>query len=242
MCASGNAVNGHSAADMPPPEYALICDMDGVLFDTERLCKSVWKKKAREYGYEITDDLFASCIGRTVADSRRLLLEAFGTSFPYDAFYAEARKEIQSFIEENGPPEKLGLHELCAFAAAYGIPLALATSSSRASAESLLKRAGIMQFFSVIVCGGDVACGKPAPDIFLKAAELLRMPPEHCFAAEDSPAGLRAAAAAGMKAIFIPDLAVPDDTVLAHVWKKCESLIEAAAVLKDTAQLHRGRR
>jgi HAD superfamily hydrolase (TIGR01509 family) len=114
--------------------------------------------------------------------------------------------------------------------AALGIPLAVGTSSRRNSALWKLQKAGIADRFTYIVGGDDVKNGKPAPDIFLKAAELLEVPCSSCVGFEDSAAGLMALAAAGIRSVFVKDIIEPPREVLATVWRRFENLAEAVTL------------
>ena len=114
--------------------------------------------------------------------------------------------------------------------ASLGIPLAVGTSSRRNSALWKLQKAGIADRFTYIVGGDEVKNGKPAPDIFLKAAELLDVPVSSCVGFEDSPAGLMALAAAGIASVFIKDVIEPPEEVLATVWRRFEDLALSIAL------------
>jgi HAD superfamily hydrolase (TIGR01509 family) len=112
------------------------------------------------------------------------------------------------------------------------IPCGLATSTARKTALWKLEKAKLPAVrFTTIVCGDEVERGKPAPDIFLRAAELLGTSPEDCLGFEDSPAGLRALAAAGIPSVFIKDMLEPPAEVLAAVWRRCRDLAEAASLI-----------
>jgi HAD superfamily hydrolase (TIGR01509 family) len=110
------------------------------------------------------------------------------------------------------------------------IPLGVATSSRSATAIDLLNKAGIIERFKVITGGEEITNGKPAPDIFLLTAKKLGQPPGACVGFEDSTAGLRGLAAAGIRSVFIKDVISPPQEVLDTVWRRCNDLSEAAAL------------
>lgn len=203
--------------------------MDGLLFDTEALCAKSWRIVSEQSGYVVSDELFYSCVGRNNRDTRELVLASCGTQFPYEDFNQKTRKWMNDWMSANGPPEKPGIRILFDFLKSCSIPIALATSSSEHSARWMIERAGLTSYFDAFAFGSEVSMGKPAPDIFLLAKERLgNYEAEKCVVFEDSPAGLRAAASAGMKPVFIKDLIEPQSEVLSLVWKRIPSLENAA--------------
>jgi beta-phosphoglucomutase-like phosphatase (HAD superfamily) len=107
----------------------------------------------------------------------------------------------------------------------------LATSTDRETVGWKLVHAGLTDVFPLIVCGNEVENGKPAPDIFLKAARLMGQNPEDCIGIEDSPAGLQGLCKAGMRPVFIKDLVTPADDVMTGVWRECRDLSEVRPLL-----------
>lgn len=209
--------------------HAAIFDMDGLIFDTETLCCDVWREIAGEAGYDMKESLFRSCVGLNSRDTRSMVLREMGRSFPYDEFSSRARVEMHSRMEKDGPPLKPGVHILFEYLSSTNIPIALATSTSESSARWMIERAGFSDVFSAYAFGSEVRNGKPAPDIFLLAMQRLGITsPRDCVVFEDSSAGLRAAQAAGMRSVFVPDMIVPPEEVLERVWKRIERLDQAA--------------
>lgn len=204
--------------------------MDGVLFDTERLCCSVWSDAARDAGYSIPDETFRSCVGRNDADTKRIVFDSLGYDFPYEEFRLRTRAAMRSCMEKDGPPVKKGAGDLLKFLTEGHIPVALATSTSEESARWMIERAGFTRFFSAFAFGSEVLCGKPSPEIFLLARDRLGIADSaSCVVFEDSPAGIRASYAAGMKTVFVPDMVSPDKEVLDLVWKQIPDLGAAAS-------------
>jgi HAD superfamily hydrolase (TIGR01509 family) len=156
------------------------------------------------------------------------MLDEFGSDFPYDSICEEFRRLVKKKIDENGVPKKYGLDFLLDRLSSAKIPLAVATSTRRATAVEMLRKANILDKFNTVVCGDDIANGKPAPDIFLLAAEKLGVLPSDCVGFEDSHAGLKGLHSAGIRSIFIKDVIEPPQDVLAAVWRICNNLEEAA--------------
>ena len=209
---------------------AAIFDMDGLLFDTEVLCCNAWRTIAGNAGYAMPEDLFLSCVGLNIRDTRTRVIREMGENFPYDEFGTEARTWMQSRMEADGPPLKPGGTTLLEFLVQSSIPTALATSTSEKSALWMIERAGFTRYFNAYAFGSEVENGKPAPDIFLLAMKRLGVSnPAECVVFEDSAAGLRAAQSAGMRSVFVPDMVEPPGEVLARVWKRIETLDEAAS-------------
>ena len=209
---------------------AVIFDMDGLMFDTENLTIPIWEPAGKLYGYNITRDIVMQLIGISRKRSHELLQEIFGADFPFEKIHAEFRRLVYKEIDENGVPKKPGLDFLLDKLCAANIPFGLATSSSTASATKNLEKAGIIKKFAALTCGDEVENGKPAPDIFLLAAQRLGFPPSECVGLEDSPAGLKGLHSAGIKSIFIKDVIDPPQEVLDTVWRRCGDLSEVAAV------------
>lgn len=213
---------------------AAIFDMDGIIFDTERLACDVWRSVAGEAGFEMHDRLFLSCVGLNNRDTKSFVMREMGNGFPYDEIHETARERIRQEMDRHGPPEKTGIRTLLSFFKDHSIPIALATSTSEASARWMLNRAGLSPYFSALAFGCEVSKGKPAPDIFLLARDRLSktriIDPSKIVVFEDSPAGLTAAGDAGMYCVFVPDLVEPPQNVLSRVWRRISRIDEAAKV------------
>ncbi|MBS7240649.1 MAG: HAD family phosphatase [Acetatifactor sp.] len=189
---------------------AVVFDMDGVLFDTERLCQDSWIEVANRRGLPDMEIIFPKCIGRNANDSRQIVLEAYGADFDYEVFRREASDWFWKYLEENGLPVKEGVRELLNWLKEQGWRIGLASSTRRSSVISHLEQAGIKDFFEEIITGDMVEHSKPLPDIYLLACRKLMVDPTETYAIEDSPNGIRSAYRAGMKPIMVPDLLSPD--------------------------------
>jgi HAD superfamily hydrolase (TIGR01509 family) len=208
---------------------AAIFDMDGLMLDTERPMLPLWAKAGKSLGFDVPPDVIIRTLGIDSEGTRAIITREMGPGFPYDRAREEVRRLSRELFEQ-GIALRPGLAALLDHLASRKIPTAVATSTRRESAFRKLSQAGIRGRFEILVGGDEVSRGKPAPDIFLKAAERLGLEPASCAGFEDSPAGLRALHAAGMRSVFVKDLVEPPEEVLSSVWKRFGNLAEAAAL------------
>ena len=209
----------------------VVFDVDGVLFDTERLGWLSWQTVGRELGYPHAADHYLEFVGlnRTDAEAKMLLL--FGPGFPCDYFMRMCSSCTQSFIERDGVPLKPGVRELLTFLRQRSVPTALATSSGRKRTARRLEMAGLTAFFSAFITGDQVVHSKPDPGIYRLACGALGTPPEHTLAIEDSRNGILSASRAGMQVIMVPDLIPPDQELEPLLFRRCTSLLEVRDLL-----------
>lgn len=205
---------------------AIVFDMDGVLFDTEKLCKRSWDMIARELGIEDMEEVFMQCVGRNSNDTRTLMTSHYGEKLDYDSFLKKASRWFWNDIDKNGAPVKPGVRELLDYLQGAGYQIGLASSTKRESIIKLLTKVDILKYFSVIVSGDMVEHSKPNPEIYLLACEKLGVAPEEAYAIEDSPNGIRSAHAAGMKPVMVPDLIAPDEEMRTLSFRIFKDLLE----------------
>ena len=206
---------------------AAIFDMDGTMFDTERLrCKMLKQASKELYGQEISDQLLYESLGVSAVTAEKIAKGCFGDDYPYKNIRKRADELERRFVRENGVPVKEGLYNLLERLKKNEVLIALATSSRREIAEEYLVNAKTLRFFDILVCGEDVEKGKPNPDIFLKAASELNCEPANCFIFEDSQNGLLAASASGGVPIFIKDLKEPDPKIKELAFRSYEKIAD----------------
>ena len=190
---------------------AVIFDMDGVIFDSERLVLECWEKIGAKYHLEGMREAFLPCIGTNSVKTKEIVLERYGEDFPYDEFIREASALFHSIADQGGLPVKTGARELMDYLKECRVPIALASSTRLAVVTQELKQAGLYEYFSVVMGGDQLKRSKPAPDIYLMTCKKLRVQPVITYAIEDSYNGIRSAYAAGMKPIMVPDMLPPTD-------------------------------
>lgn len=211
---------------------AVIFDVDGTLLDTERIYMQAWKAAAAEQGYVMPDRVLQMTRAVNTKDAARIFEEEIGNGFSYAKTRPIRVRIAEEIIARESPILKPGVLELLAYLEEKGIRLAVASSTNTQTTREHLAASGIADRFEVIVGGDQIVNGKPHPDIFLRAAELLGEAPENCMVVEDSPAGIRAGAAAGMKVILVPDQAVITQEILELSDTVLESLLEMPAYLE----------
>ena len=209
-----------------------VFDMDGLMFDSEKLVFENWKKMLTELGYEYNIEIFKNTIGLRTDETKRYYNSLYTEGFDYDALKIRSRKMFFDRIEREGVPIKKGLYELLDFLKQNNIKMAVATSTSRQSCERMLKKSGVYPCFDEIICGDDVTQGKPHPEVFLKASERLGVNPENCIALEDSINGIKSAFSAGMITIMVPDFLQPTDEIKPMISCLCKDLTEVIEYVK----------
>ena len=203
---------------------AIIFDMDGLMIDSEVIYQMAWRRAMGEFEREMPDEVFRRFLGRTSPDSRALLAEIYGPQFDVGGFLGRCSMIAEEHIVTHGIPHKAGLGELLDSLERNGTPKAVATSTRR---EWALRSLGpLATRFEILTTGDEVTRGKPAPDIFLLCAARLKAAPHECLVLEDSEAGIRAAHAAGMRAIMVPDLVEPTAEIRRLAWRVFPSLHE----------------
>lgn len=191
------------------PVAAALFDMDGLLLDTEAMYIEAIQVAARALGYpDMPLDLCHSTAGVTGPMRNRVIEAHYGKGFDIEAFREHFSLHVRR-LTGTGIPLKPGVIELLEFLDGRGLPLAVATSARRPTAENHLGKAGLLERFKAVATRDDVERTKPHPDVYLEAARRLAVAPECCIAFEDSNVGLEAAHAAGTMAFMVPDLVQP---------------------------------
>ncbi|MDY4078782.1 MAG: HAD family phosphatase [Clostridium sp.] len=212
---------------------AVLFDMDGVIFDTEREYLKEWKEIFEKYGYEMKKEIYVSVMGRGRKKVKEIFRENFGDDLPIEEMYIEKDKMLNEAIDNNKVPLKQGALELLEFLKENGYKTALATSAKKDRVKSQVTHAKINNLFDAIVCADDIVNSKPDPEIFLKAAEKVNIKPENCIVIEDSEAGIRAAFNAKMIAFHVKDLKEADESIIKYCDKNFENLIEIKKYIEN---------
>ena len=204
----------------------IIFDMDGVIFDTERMFLECVKPAAEKFGLVGIEDVAHECIGLTEVETKRLMRERFGKDAPLEAMDQEAVRIFQKRYQEEGLTVKEGAIELLEYLKAVGARIAIGSSTRHDIVEMELRGAGLLEYFDVLACGDMVEHSKPEPDVFLLAAEMLGAVSEKCIIIEDSFNGVIAARRAGATVFMVPDLLQPTEEIRAMADKVFKSLVE----------------
>ncbi len=216
----------------------VLLDMDGTMIETERILIRSFQQAAAEWGLHLAYDDLLITIGKTAEVSRELLSEMLGEVVSFESCSTRAEALALEAIAVQGIARRPGLDEFLDELSRQGIPHAVATSTHRREAEYMLTQAGIRNRFSAMVCGDEVSRGKPAPEIYQRAAAQLGLKASDCLAVEDSEPGVRAAAAAGAYPVLIPDLVQPSTRARFAAARVCATLAEVTALLRDGAILY----
>lgn len=209
-----------------------IFDMDGTLFDTEKLYRQAWLDVAAEFGEEKNYGLPTAISGTNLGEESLRIIRRFYPDIDAKAYLARVLIEVRAAAERK-LELMTGVEEILDFFKSNGVAMAVASSAPVVVIEKNLTRANLRGYFEVLVGGDLVKNGKPAPDIFLLAAEKLNLAPEDCYIFEDSLNGIRAAAASGGVAIMIPDQVQPNDEIKAICAAIFPNLNEARLAIEE---------
>ncbi|MEC4748971.1 HAD family phosphatase [Methylomicrobium sp. Wu6] len=189
---------------------AVIFDMDGLVLDTEKTYRMAWREAGRAMHQDLPD-VFLEALSGLSMDAVLRTIEGFcGPGFDPSEFNRLSAACWRDYVAARGIEVKRGFHSLRDYLDREGIPYCLATNSAAANAEECLQLAGLGGVFSTIITRDQVERGKPAPDIFLKAAAALGVSIDRCIVLEDSSAGIEAAFNAGALPVMAPS-ALPVD-------------------------------
>lgn len=192
---------------------ATIFDMDGLLIDSEKIALRVFQEISNQHTLGDQFHLYLRVLGTNDATTHDILQNTLPESIDVKQFMSMWSDRYHEETNKAVPLMK-GVNNLLDYLHANGIPTAVATSTNTDRALHKLEQSGILHRFTTITGGDQVANGKPAPDIYLKAAKSIDADPLSCLALEDSPNGVRAAVAARMHVVQIPDLLEPDEALL----------------------------
>ena len=215
--------------------FAVIFDMDGVLFDTETIALRCWGESAKTLGLDGWRELYPQCIGITQPKTMTLWIEHWGEENA-EAFGKEILAVYDREYAGRPVPQKPGAAEILRALDEKGIPLAVASSTPEARVRQHLTEHDFLRRFDAVIGGDRLQRSKPAPDIFLLAAEALGAESARCFVIEDSFNGIRAAHAAQMRPIMVPDMLPPTEEIAAMAEVVAVDLFEAMEYLMNSPQ------
>ena len=211
-----------------------IFDMDGVLFDTERVFQQTWREIAAERGVTLADGFTEAISGTNGIVMRQVIQRFYGVPDGAEILKTCASRVFDKLTR--AVPVKAGAREILEYFRAEGVRIAVASGSARAQILSNLTVSGLKPYFDAIVSGDEVSVGKPDPEIFLRAAAAIQCPPEQCYVFEDSRSGVRAGHAAGCATIMVPDLVAPSPDIVPLCHRVCVDLNAALSAIRGKEQ------
>lgn len=188
---------------------ACLFDMDGLIFDTERSFMEQLALAMGERGYHLTREIYCDTLGLSGEELRGRMLECYGPEYPFQEISREARARLNRVAETVGLAVKPEISSILAYLQERNVPCGVASGSRSDMVRKYLEICDLDSYFQVMVGGEQVEASKPAPDIFLLAAEKLQVMPERCVVLEDSENGIRGGKAAGCTTLCVPDMKMP---------------------------------
>ena len=210
---------------------AIIFDKDGTLHDTEKVYEQAWKAAARELNVPDMETTILDCTGTTEVWIAEYWAKKYPT-IPFEVYFPRRQAHYFRLLEQ-GVPVKEGAYEVLDYLKTHGYRIGMATSTPWDTVKEHLESTNMLSYFDTVVTGDMIQNGKPAPDIYLLAAERLGVDPANCVGVEDSINGVRSIASAGMRPVMIPDLIPPTPEVETILWKKADNLLDLTPILES---------
>lgn len=211
----------------------VIFDMDGLMFDTERIWGAFWRPALAAHGLPYKQGLADAVRGTAGGQTCKVLRSLYGEECDAEGVWQTLHELVWQEFMRAPVPEKPGLQALLVWLAEQGIPAAVASSSKEFLIRHHLEAHGLQDYFAAVICGANLAHSKPHPEIFLKAAEALGIPPAECLVLEDSYNGVRAGAAGGFVTVMVPDIAPANDEMRGLYTAECADLFEVLGKLQN---------
>ena len=213
------------------PVRGVLFDVDGVILDTECLYSRFWMEACHFYGFPMTKEQSLQMRSLNKTAGQEKLRALFGPAADYTTIRQKRIELMDAFVEKEGVTAKPGIYTLLDALDERGIPCAITSSSPQQRLESYLTPLNLYHRFKKVISGYDVPRGKPEPDIYLRGAAELGLPPETCLALEDSPAGILSAYRAGCLPVLIPDQDTPGQDTLSLLYAKADTLTDVISLL-----------
>lgn len=212
----------------------VVFDMDGLLLDTEIVYRAAMIEAGQVFGIGFTGDIYAAMVGKTTPECGVMLRELFGETFPVQSYFERVWADVEDLLEAE-TRLKAGVIEILDFLDDLGLPRGIATSNGKPAVERYLGRFDLLPRFHAVVAHHDVVRHKPHPDPYLEAARRIGVDPAACLALEDSHPGVRAAHAAGMMTVMVPDILDPNEEMHDKCVHIADSLHHVLDLLKASA-------
>lgn len=209
----------------------VIFDMDGLIFDTERLFMNKKAAVLEAYGYEAKESDYIQTVGLAGKQLNDKLFEIYGFDYPALEISHKTREIVNEHMEKNGPDVKPGIRELLKWLQTQKVKCCVASSTQSQYVKKYLKMANLDEYFDFVVGGEMVEHSKPNPDIFLLACERAKQSPENALVFEDSENGIRASYAAHIPVICVPDLKYPSEEIEKMCYGICKRADDAIEYL-----------
>lgn len=213
------------------PVHGVLLDMDGTLLDTEKLYLRFWVEAARMRGYPMEKEHALGIRATAAPVARAYLQKHVCPDFDYDGVRALRREIMEEYVDVHGVEPRPGMKALLDALKARGLRIGLATATPEPRARKYLRMVGAEQYFDAVTCADMVKKGKPAPDIYLLAAQRTGILPQNALAVEDAPSGVRSAHAAGIRTILVPDQDEPSEEIRALCHAVVPSLEHVIALI-----------
>lgn len=212
----------------------VVFDMDGLLLDTEIVYRAAMIEAGQVFGIGFTGEIYAAMVGKTTPECGFMLRELFGETFPVQSYFERVWADVEDLLEAE-TRLKAGVIEILDFLDDQGLPRGIATSNGKPAVERYLGRFDLLPRFNAVVAHHDVTRHKPHPDPYLEAARRIGVDPLACLALEDSHPGVRAAHAAGMMTVMVPDILDPNEEMHEKCVHIADSLHHVLDLLKAAA-------
>ena len=213
---------------------AVLFDMDGLMVDTESLATEAFIHSAKKQGYDMTKEETLMVLGFTTKSIYEFWENYFKNSdVSGKQLVDDHYKYIENVLFTTGPKKMPYIEELLKYLKENNYKVAVASSSNMNHIINNMEKTGLKKYIDEFASGAEVKNGKPAPDVFLLAAERLGVEPKKCLVLEDSKAGVIAGSLAGAKVIMIPDMFKPDDECKGKAYKIVNNLGEVINMLEE---------